>query len=175
MKGTGAALPETSSHRGNPMTPEQRFEILKIELSLIQSRFDKYDDLIFRGRNLFVTLWLACLGLSFTIKSVVVPWLAVALSVLYWFLEGMMRHQYWFKYVDRYRFLRDWINKPGADISHISVYDLTNTAHRVSKSRRHQIKACFFKLEPTVLYAVMGVSAFLLWLLLRLSILTFPK
>jgi hypothetical protein len=158
-----------------PMTPEQRFEILKIELSLIQSRFDKYDDLIFRGRNSFVTLWLACLGLSFTIRSVLVPWLAVALSVLYWFLEGMMRHQYWFKYVGRYRFLRDSLNKPGADISHISVYDLTNTVHRSSKSSRHQIKACFFKLEPTVLYGVMGVAAVLLWLFLRLRILTFPK
>jgi hypothetical protein len=125
------------------MTPEQRFEILKIELSLVQSRFDKYDDLIFRGRNSFITLWLACLGLSFTIKSVVVPWLAVALSILYWFLEGMVRHQYWFKYVDRYRFLRDSINKPETDISHISLYDLTNKAHRIPTSRWPQIKACF--------------------------------
>jgi hypothetical protein len=157
------------------MTPEQRFEILKIELSLVQSRFDKYDDLIFRGRNSFITLWLACLGLSFTIKSVVVPWLAVALSILYWFLEGMIRHQYWFKYVDRYRFLRDSINKPETDISQISLYDLTNKAARISTSRWPQIKACFLKLEPTVLYGVMGVAAFLLWLLLRLGILTFPK
>lgn len=157
------------------MTPEQRFEILKVELSLIQSTLDKYDDLIFRSRNFFVTLWLACLGLSFTIKSVVVPLLAVVLSVLYWFLEGMMRHQYWFKYVDRYRFLRNSINKPGADISHISIYDLTNKLHRTPTSRWHQIKACFLKLEPTVLYGVMGAVALLLWLLLRLSILTFPS
>jgi len=156
------------------MTTEQRFEILKIELALIQSRFDKYDDLIFRGRTSFITLWLACLGLSFTIKSDVVPWLAVGLSVLYWFLEGMVRHQYWFKYVDRYRFLRDSINKPGADLSNISVYDLTNKAHRVSTSRWHEVRPCFFKLEPTVLYGVMGMAAFLVWLLLRLGVLTFP-
>ncbi len=157
------------------MTAEQRFEILKIELSLIQSRFDKYDDLIFRGRNSFITLWLACLGLSFTIKSLVVPWLAIGLSVLYWLLEGMVRHQYWFKYVGRYRFLRDMINKPGADISQISVYDLTNTVHRRSSSRLHEFKPCFLKLEPTVLYGVMGSLAFLLWLLLRHGILSFPR
>jgi hypothetical protein len=157
------------------MTAEQRFEILKIELSLIQSRFDKYDDMIFRGRNSFITLWLASLGLSFAIKSIVVPWFAVALSVLYWFLEGMVRHQYWFKYVNRYRFLRDYINKPGADISQISVYDLTNTAHRPSASRWHQVKPCFLKLEPTVLYGVMGTAAFLLWLLLWVGIIAFPS
>ena len=54
------------------MTKDERFEILKIELSLIQTRFDKYDDMIFRGRNAFITLWLAAIGLSFTIKSLTV-------------------------------------------------------------------------------------------------------
>jgi len=157
------------------MTAEQRFEILKIELSLIQSRFDKYEDWIFRGRVSFITLWLACLGLSFTIKSLVVPWLAIGLSVLYWVLEGMVRHQYWFKYVGRYRFLRDTINEPGADISQISVYDLTNKFHRRSSRRWHEVKPSFLKLEPTVLYGVMGALAFLLWLLLRHGILPFPR
>ncbi len=174
MKETAQFIPcDNPEQQILSITPERRFEILKIELSLIQSRFDKYDDLIFRGRSLFVTLWLACLGLSFTIRSIVVPWLAVMLSVLYWFLEGTMRHQYWYKYVERYRFLRDAINRPGVDLSYMSVYDLTNTVHRISKSRRHQMKACFFKLEPSVLYGVMGTAAFLVWLLLRFSILRF--
>jgi len=157
-----------------PLTAEQRLEILKIEISLIQSRFDKYDDLIFRGRNSFITLWLACLGLAFTIRSAFVPLLAVGLSGLYWFLEGMVRHQYWYKYVDRYRFLRDSINGPEFDVSQISVYDLTNTLHRVSKSRWHQLRPCFFKLEPTVLYAVMAIAAFAIRLLLNERVLSFP-
>ena len=156
------------------MTPEQRFEILKTELSLIQATLDKYDDLIFRGRNFFVTLWLACLGLSFTIKSEVVPLLAVALSVLYWFLEGMMRHQYWFKYVDRYRFLRNHINEPQSDTSGISVYDLTNHFHRTPRSWWGRVRECFFKVEPTVLYGVMGLAALALWLMLFNKVLQFP-
>jgi hypothetical protein len=157
-----------------PVTKDERFEILKIELSLIQTRFDKYDDMIFRGRNAFITLWLAAIGLSFTIKSLTVTWLAVFLSILYWFLEGMVRHQYWYKYVDRYRFLRDSLNNPEADISRISVYDLTNKNHRSSSSRWHEIKPCFLKLEPSVLYGAMGGAALLLWLLLRLRVLNFP-
>lgn len=156
------------------MTPDQKFEILKTELSLIQATLDKYDDLIFRGRNFFITLWLASLGLSFTIKSTVVPLLAVALSALYWFLEGMMRLQYWFKYVDRYRFLRDRINSPQFRIESVSVYDLTNHFHRVPRSLWARIRACFFKIEPTVLYGVMGCAALVLWLLFRERVLQFP-
>lgn len=156
------------------MDAVQKFEILKTELSLIQATLDKYDDLIFRGRNLFVTLWIASLGLSFTIKSPTVPLLAVLLSLLYWFLEGMMRHQYWFKYVDRYRYLRDQINSQTFNLSDISVYDLTNHFHGTSYSRRARISACFFKLEPSMSFGVMGVAAFLVWLLLRFGVLGFP-
>jgi hypothetical protein len=105
------------------LTATERFEILKIELSLIQATLDKYDDLIFRNRNIFITLWIACIGLAFTIKSADITLLAAFLSLMYWFLEGMMRHQYWYKYVCRYRFLRDSLNKDEIDISEISVYD----------------------------------------------------
>lgn len=157
------------------MTPDQRFEILKTELSLIQATLDKYDDLIFRGRNSFITLWVAALGLAFTIKSVNVPLLVVALSVVYWFLEGMMRHQYWFKYVDRYRFLRDHINRVDSNLAKLTVYDLTNHFNRKSTGRWEKFKACFFKLEPTVLYGLMGSLAFMLWLLLVKNVLQFSS
>jgi len=154
------------------MTPDQRFEILKTELSLIQATLDKYDDLIFRGRNFFVTLWLASLGLSFTLKSADVSLLAVGLSLIYWFLEGMMRHQYWWKYVDRYRFLRDQINRSDFDISQIPVYDLTNFFRHEPVSSWKRIQTSFFKLEPAVLYAVMGLAALVVWLLFRNNMLT---
>ena len=156
------------------MNAEQRFDILKIELSLIQATFDKYDDLIFRSRNSFVTLWLAGLGFAFTIKSDAVPLLVLALSVVYWFLEGMMRHQYWFKYVDRYRFLRNNINSPEPALAKISVYDLTNHFCRTPIGAFAKFKACFLKVEPSVLYGIMGFLAFGVWLLLRNGILHFP-
>lgn len=156
------------------MDAGQKFEILKTELSLIQATLDKYDDLIFRGRNLFVTLWIASLGLAFTIKSPTVPLLAVLLSILYWFLEGMMRYQYWFKYVDRYRYLRDQINSPTFMLANISVYDLTNHFHRGSRPSWARVRACFFKLEPSVSFGVMGAAALLVWLLLRTEVLGFP-
>ena len=33
------------------INPEQRLEIIKLEMGLIQATLDKYDDLIFRNRN----------------------------------------------------------------------------------------------------------------------------
>ncbi|AKS42548.1 hypothetical protein [Wenzhouxiangella marina] len=156
------------------MTPEQRFDILKLEITLIQRTLDKYDLLIFRGRTSFITLWMAGLGLAFTIKSVTVPLLVVVLSLAYWFLEGTMRYQYWFKYVDRYRFLRDRMNSPDPDLDRISIYDLTNLYHRKPVQRLKKFKACFLKKEPSVLYGLMGGLAFLLWLLLQSNVLQFP-
>lgn len=155
------------------MTPEQRFDILKTELSLIQATLDKYDDLIFRGRNFFVTLWLASVGLAFSLKSAVVLWLAVALSVLYWFLEGMMRHQYWSKYVDRYRFLRDILNARGTNLDEIPIYDLTNHYSRQVQPSWNRIKASFFKLEPSVLYSVMALAAAIVWSLISVGVVSF--
>lgn len=156
------------------MTSEQRFDILKIELSLIQATLDKYDDLIFRGRNSFVTLWLAALGFAFTIKSDALPLLVVALSLVYWFLEGMMRHQYWFKYVDRYRFLRDSINAADHQLGKIAVYDLTNHFHRTPVSSWNKFRSCFLKAEPSVLYGLMGALALAVWLFLHNGVLHFP-
>lgn len=155
------------------LTTSERFEILKTELALIQATLDKYDDLIFRNRNFFITLWIASIGLAFTIKSTDVIFLAMLLSVVYWFLEGMMRHQYWYKYVERYRFLRNSLNSDEVDLSDISVYDLTNERHRESENKYLKIRKCFFKLEPSVTFMIMGISALIIWGLFHWHVLHF--
>ncbi|MDE1465790.1 hypothetical protein [Spartinivicinus poritis] len=135
---------------------KEKLEILKVEMSLIQGTFDKYDDLIFRNRNWFITIWISAIGLAFTIKDPRIVFLAVLAAALYWLLEGMMRHQYWYKYVVRYRAIRKWLNDPVSDS--ISVYDLTNHyGQRATKWER--AKNSFFKIEPSLLGIVMAVSA----------------
>jgi len=90
---------------------KEQLEILKVEMSLIQGIFNKYDDLIFRNRNWFITIWVGAIGLAFTVKDPGLSFLAVLASILYGFTEGMMRHQYWCKYVVRYRAIRSWLNE----------------------------------------------------------------
>ncbi|PTY38706.1 hypothetical protein BGP77_11035 [Saccharospirillum sp. MSK14-1] len=135
---------------------EQKLEILKVEMSLIQGVFDKYDDLIFRNRNWFITIWAGAIGLAFTVKDPRITYLAVLAAGLYWSLEGMMRHQYWYKYVIRYRSIREWLNN--SEEEEISIYDLTNHyGKRAEKWERFHNS--FFKLEPTLLGIIMVASA----------------
>lgn len=134
----------------------EKLEILKIEMTLIQGIFNKYDDLIFRNRNWFITLWIGAIGLAFTIKDSDLCYLAVLASVLYWFTEGMMRFQYWYKYVVRYRAIRQWLNQ--SESQSISFYDLTNK-FGCQPSLWERFHNSFFKLEPTLLGVFLAFSA----------------
>lgn len=134
----------------------EKLEILKIEMTLIQGIFNKYDDLIFRNRNWFITLWIGAIGLAFTIKDPSLSYLAVLASALYWFTEGMMRFQYWYKYVVRYRAIRQWLNE--SESQSISIYDLTNK-HVGQAGIWERFHNSFFKLEPTLLGVVLAAGA----------------
>jgi hypothetical protein len=146
----------------------QRLEILKLEMQLIQSTLDKYDDLIFRNRNWFITIWTGAIGLSFTINSTAVPILAAFVAAIYWFIEGMMRHQYFYKYVVRYRVVREWVNDSKTE-AEISIYDLTNH-FGTQPPRWERIRQSFLKLEPTVVYLLMASSAIVVRQLILLGI-----
>lgn len=154
------------------INPEQRLEIIKLEMGLIQATLDKYDDLIFRNRNWFITLWMATIGLGFTIKSDLFPLFTVFLSLLYWIIEGMMRHQYWYKYVLRYRTLRDEMNKKPANVEGLTLYDLTNKLFPDHESVGKKLRKSFFKIEPLLLYGAMALFGFLFFVLLRTGVIS---
>ncbi|HCT2506489.1 TPA: hypothetical protein OTR37_001808 [Aeromonas dhakensis] len=156
------------------MTSSERFDVLKIELQLIQSTLDKYDDLIFRNRNFFITMWMASVGLAFTIKSVEMLYLASLLSILYWFLEGMMRFKYWIKYVGRYRYIRMKLNSDGFDINQIKIYDLTNHYKKDIRMAFYvKLRVCFLKLEPVILYITMAAASLLVSYFIQTGIISF--
>lgn len=141
---------------------KDRMEILKIEMHLLQGTFDKYDDLIFRNRNWFITIWAGAIGLAFTVKDPKLTFLSVLASLLYWFLEGMMRHQYWYKYAVRYRAIREWLNN--SEEESISVYDLTNH-YGIHATKWERARNSFLKLEPSLLSLFMFCSAFVAYIL----------
>lgn len=157
------------------ITKKERLEIFKIEMGLIQATLDKYDDLIFRNRNWFITLWMGTIGLGFTLKSEWFPVFAVLLSILYWFIEGMMRHQYWYKYVLRYRVIREHINMNPPDLESLSLYDLTNHFSDKRVSKKEMIKKSFFKLEPSIVYGGMALCASVIWSLIMAGVIEFTN
>ena len=142
---------------------EQRIDFLKIEMQLLQSVFNKYDDMIFRSRNWFVTLWMGTISLGVTIRIPVIILLASFLAAFYWTLEGTIRHQYWYKYVIRYRSIRDGLNNVPVNVKDLSIYDLTNHYGARKSSEFERLWKSFGKFEPFVLYLILGLVAVLLW------------
>ncbi len=145
--------------------PATRLDLLKVEMNLIQSVFNKYDDMMFKSRNWFVTLWAAAVGLAFSARINYLFLLAAALSILYWVLESLIRHQHWYKYVIRYRAVRDALNSHPPDISKLSLYDLTQhlDPNRPAKWTLTRFRESFFRLEPFAVYFSLGVAALILW------------
>jgi len=123
------------------ISAQQRLEIIKIEMGLLQATLDKYDDLIFRNRN----------GFS----------------------QGMMRHQYWYKYVLKYRTLRESFNREETQLIDLSLYDLTNHFMQEQGTASERLRKSFFKLEPGIVYGLMALCSFCVWLLIHYGIITF--
>lgn len=157
------------------LSPEQRLDLLKTEMGLIQQVFNKYDDMIFKSRNWFVTLWMATIGLGITARVNLVILFASGLAILYWFLEGMIRHQYWYKYVIRYRTMRDELNKNPSNVEGLSVYDLTQHHGTIRPGEWERFWKSFAKREPFVLYAALGLIAFFLWKLVVIGVIELPS
>lgn len=93
-------------------------------MSLLQSRFDKFDGLIFQMRGWLITIVAGLLGAAISLKNGQLALLAVGAAVLFYFLETLWR-QNWFKYVIRYRRIRDALHS-GEWIKDLTPYDLSD-------------------------------------------------
>ena len=146
---------------------EEKLEILKLEMGLLQATLDKYDDLIYRNRNWFITLWAALIALSFTNNIKFIPLLGIGLAIVYWLLEGVLRYKSWYKNVNRYREIRDSINSKEFDIDNISIYDLTNKYGKTKVKFSEKITACFFRMEALFLYLIMVGASIIIYLIIN--------
>jgi hypothetical protein len=104
---------------------EERLHLLEVEMQILQSRFDKYDNLIHQTRNWFNAILLALFGAALTTRHPYLIFVGMPIAVFFYLLELIWRIEYWHQYVVRYRHIRDTLNISAA-IESISVYDLTN-------------------------------------------------
>ncbi|HEV2416414.1 MAG TPA: hypothetical protein VGX94_01285 [Terriglobia bacterium] len=118
------ASPPTAAVNQGDITRAERFEVLKLEISLLQSRFDKFDGLIFQMRGWLITIVAGLLGAAISLKNGQLTFLAAGAAILFYFLETLWR-QNWFKYVIRYRRIRDALHR-GEGIRDLTPYDLTD-------------------------------------------------
>lgn len=121
---------------GVPLTMPDRLELLRLESGLLQSRFDKYDQMVFQLRGWLVTILVALFGAFFTLGNRSRPLLFVAVGsvVVFWWIESRWRHQ-WLKYVQRYKHLRSVLHE-GTALTTLSPLDLTDHYRR-----KHNLEA----------------------------------
>jgi len=168
-----AALAQPSLAQGPHAEPqpvralplEHRMELLKLELQSLGSVLDKYDDMILRQRNWFITLWMACTGAALSLKSPQVMLLGVVLALVYFAMEGITRYQSWFKYVVRYRTLRDALNN-GRPLDALSVYDLTNKYMDDHETATLRLRKSVLKWDAVFIYVIMATGSVVMWWML---------
>jgi hypothetical protein len=100
-----------------------RYNILIEEMKLLQSRFDKYHDHIFRSRAWLMAAVGVLLAGALDRDRQLWSLFSLGVTALFFMNEVLWRSQ-WYKYVRRYRFIRDCLNT-NQDIAIISLYDLT--------------------------------------------------
>jgi len=140
--------------------------ILLKEMDLLQKVFDKYDGWIFRLRAGCVTAVAALVSLR--IQQPPLATLAFLLVIMAFFLEGLIRWDHWYGYVERYNVIRRFLN--GLDGDSLYIYDLKNYKAGDKRSFRslfssESVKSCFFKKEVIVFYLFVIIFwGVLLWL-----------
>lgn len=159
--------PTPSGLTAVPLSGEQRFQVILTEMELLQGRFDKYDDLIWRNRGWLVGVVVALVGWGLaqppaTRREILL--VGLVMPVVFWIHEGMTRYVYWFKYVTRYRLLRSAVNDPtGRALGNIPLYDLANSANRKGSDWRGLFQ-CFAKGEPFIFHVIMLAVAAMAYL-----------
>lgn len=141
-----------------PLTEARRWELLQLESELLQSRFDKYDSLVFQVRGWMVTIAIAVVSAFIALENHPrsIPLLGVLAGAAFWALEYRWRLD-WYKYVQRYKTIRQVLHE-NLPLAAISPLDLTDSY------RRRKQKAAYVKeygpwLGPSIQRAYQGREA----------------
>lgn len=141
---------------------DERFQILFSEMELIQHRFARYDELLWKSRSWAVAFVSALIGWAIVMKSGQSPQeslllIAAIVAGLFWIEEGLLGFAYVYKYVVRYRRLRGFLNGDGPDLNELPLYDLTN--HIEGRGARWpRLRFAFFRLERVLFFVILGLT-----------------
>jgi hypothetical protein len=139
------------------VTDDDQRNILLKEMDILQKVFDKYDDWIFKLRAGCVTAVLALLSISFSKTQIDLRVLTAFVPLVSWLIEGMIRWDHWYGYVERYLTIGRFLND--ARSPEIYIYDLKNYRGNNRRDWRQllnhaTLRSSFGKIEPVVFYLV---------------------
>jgi hypothetical protein len=122
-------------------------------MNLLQKVFDKYDGWIFKLRAGCLTAVAALVSLRSQHPPLAT--LAVVLVIMALLVEGMIRWDHWYGYVERYNVIRKFLN--GLNGDSLYVYDLKNYKTDDGRTFRsmlspESIRSSFLKKEMIMFY-----------------------
>ncbi len=140
---------------------EEKLELLKVELPLIQSRFDKYDDLSSRGRNIAVTITVASIGAAFAYDESNILLLSTIANIAFLFLEWFNKHYFFNKLVERHEVVRAVLNGK-IPLDDIVIYDPFNDFSQLPAERINCLP--MLRMEMYIFYGVLIILPFAVWI-----------
>lgn len=143
------------------LSREEKLEIIKIEISLLQSWFDKYDEIIFRARCLLATGFIAVLGFMINKNMFQLTKLLIGVDIFFYLFEILWLYRYWTRRTLRYQLIQYTLNKTPENIIKIPIFDPTYSRGKNntrSKRLKIWIKKCD---EPSLFYASLIVGVLL--------------
>lgn len=90
-----------------------QLRMLEKGASELQAQISRLDDLLFKIKASFITVWVATIGWAFTIRNERLVPLAFVVVVAFWMFEGLFRGAQ-SRHIDRSRLVMAFVNDPGA-------------------------------------------------------------
>ena len=142
------------------LTRQERLDFLKIEISLLQEWFNKYDELIFRLRGWLMTIFVAVLGLMLNQKVTKLTGLLIGVAIFFYLFEMLWLYWYWSKRSLRFKEIRRALNSNLEELMCVPIFDFTYNYSRTNKSSQRFFMA-IKSIEPIIFYSGLAVGTLL--------------
>lgn len=146
-----------------------QLRMLEKGASELQTQVTRLDDLLFKIKASFITVWTALMGWAFTIRNERLVPFALVLVLAFWMFEGMFRGVQR-RYIERTRWITSFVNDRAA-VEHAFatrafppnlVFPLTLAESELDRLRMwgHGLISPFV----ATLYLFVGLVTYLLWI-----------
>lgn len=151
---------DKSAEAALALTFEQRLKFAEIEIQMIQSRFDKFDQLFQGNRKLAVTITAAALVASTALDRHVVLLAASGAALILLGLEVFHRKALFGRLVERHLLLRAALNEPSRLLD-LVIYDPFNDSS-IEVPRCWRDISELFRYEMYIFYLVLATVPLLI-------------
>ena len=149
----------------NDFSIDERISLLSVEMQSLQSRLMKYDDLIWQTRGWLITLIVALLGWAIAEAQDQIQKLAsfsLLLVLLFWLRETFFRANEWYKYIVRYRTIRDAF-RDKTSLMEPALLDFSGT-YGIRPTHGQRMQKAVYRAEPALFYATLALVVLLIGL-----------